>query len=129
MYNFSSGTQTRQFVQALSDAFPLFRMFLDDCDDAAIVMFLHTQQADEVTLLMLRRVLAYTTERITERYPTSTPSPTASGPAAAQEYAYGCQSSLQRAVFHLLLVLTHLQGNVASFSQVVHFGGNPTSLE
>lgn len=122
MYNFREGAKAVEFAEALEDAFPFFRMFLDDKYDADITLFLSTRQASSELIYILEDALRQATTRITSRYPHALP------PEIQASKGYEHELLLIKGVAHIIQMMSHLQATAAAFAKVIHFGGNPSTL-
>lgn len=122
MYNFREGVKAVEFAEALEDAFPFFRMFLDDKHDADITLFLSTRQATPATIHTLEEALRQATTRITSRYPHALP------PEIRSSKGYEHELLLITGIAHIIHMVAHLQATAAAFAKVIHFDGNPSTL-
>jgi hypothetical protein len=122
MYDFHKGAQASQFVRTLKDAFPFFRMFLEDSQDAVITMFIHSSVASRYDLDVIEQGLDQAIHKITLRYPK------ALMPGAILQGDYEHELVMLQGVSRILQLLIHLHSVVTSFQKVVHFGGNPANL-
>jgi hypothetical protein len=122
MYDFREGAKAVEFADALSDAFPFFRMFLDDKFDADIMLFLDTRQATDETVYLLELALRQAATRMTSRYPSAVPT------SIVLSNRYEQELLMLTGIAHIIQIVSHLQATAAAFAKVVHFGGNPSTL-
>lgn len=122
MYDFREGAKAIEFADALNDAFPFFRMFLEDKYDAEIMLFLSTRQATDETVYVLELALRQAVTAMTTRYPNAVPT------SIVLSNKYEQELMMLTGIAYIIQMVSHLQATAAAFAKVVHFGGNPSSL-
>lgn len=120
--DFSTGVRVKDFVLSLREAFPLFRNFLDDEDDALIHYFLQTQQTSLKDLVEMREALGHVLGRIAQYYPSMMP------PSPSVDNRYPLERCMVAVVANLANATMHLQSTVSSFVTHIEQGGDITTL-
>ena len=122
MTDFSTGKKVCSFADGLNDAFPFFRAFLEDADDAEITYFLSTREADIKSLKRIESAIAKALKKVVSTYPSMMP------PQIEIVRGYENEAVLAQGVARIVQMLVHLQGCVSAFIRVMELGGDTAKL-